>query len=1270
LGEGFLDYPFEDLGPEGFQQFCQALLLKEFPKLQCFPVAQPDGGRDGLTYLQETRNAKFMVFQVKFARKPLSEQDPHKWLAAILEQEAPKIQTLIPRGASRFLLLTNIPGTSHLDAGSMDRVKATMEKSIEVPSDCWWRDDLSRRLDNAWDLKWAYPALMRGPDLLRAVIESGLSEQRDRRESAVRAFLRYQFSQDEEVRFRQVDLQRNLLDLFIDVPITFRDPLADKRQFFHFKTVQNTFHSRHQSELRIEDDIEFDARSGPDHGLIDSGNDEHMGAAAALLKPSMQQAFPCLVLEGAPGQGKSTISQYICQVHRIRLLRESTANVDPAHLASPMRLPIKVDLRDLATWLGKKDPFDIGATMAPQNWAKTLEAFLAAQISYQSGATHFTVDDVLAVSKISAVLLVFDGLDEVADHARRKDVVEELTRGVQRLQENAASLQVIITSRPAAFANSPGMPHNLFPHFQLLSLPKSYVLLYADRWMRARQLEPRQAGEFRSILKEKLDQPHLRDLARNPMQLTILLSLILTKGSSLPDKRTALYDDYIGLFFSREATKSTTVRDHRDLLIDIHRYLGWLLHSESELGNSRASISLDRLQSVLTTYLTKEDQDTAVVGQLFTGIMERVVALVSRVEGTVEFEVQPLREYFAACHLYYTSPQSSAGKEQGGSTPDRFEALSRNFYWLNVTRFFAGCYRKGELPSLVEGIEDLINSEGFAYLDYPRLLATTLLSDWVFTQVPRSIKKIVERSLDSNGIRYVIAPQWTRRPRGKSNVLSLPPKCGRDELIVKCFELLAEQPTPEFCSQLVDIIRSNSENNTVVATLWKQRLLALPKNLKLLWLEFGIALEILPTISLTELQALLLSLELSTSPEAIPILFRAGRTDYLESSEALFDAAVERILDSQIPNTSRRVESALQALNGSLELFRYSWAFRDRQPVSFAEFSEKHFGLARLIWPENVTTLSETYKSHAGCVTLARIVERESKRPMIEWATELAPWEAVIEGGRSIWGDRRALNALANLSAGIRSNQESCSSFPNLFDQSSSLARRVRYARLRSGSEKWWTEQIKLITSPNERELALLVCLTWAKSSLLLTIHDLLSSQLDMLSKEMWRQVFHSVRHCGALAHQQANDRDELDLPRTIDFRIAAVILDREELKPDVAQQMFKRSMKGLPLDNPTVREFAYLYALDREQIGTPEWKPDLATIRDCYLRGTRANTAFLRPKGKQLEIPLNVANSIAKSPTEYPISFVAAAEERLREEVTRKIVPVAKVAENERWFS
>jgi hypothetical protein len=83
--------------------------------------------------------------------------------------------------------------------------------------------------------------------------------------------------------------------------------------------------------------------------------------------------------------------------------------------------------------------------------------------------------------------------------------------------------------------------------------------------MKARNLSYKDASDFRSVLSQKLDQPHMRDLARNPMQLAILLNLIQTRGLSLPDKRTHLYDSYMELFFSREAEKSSIVPEHRGL---------------------------------------------------------------------------------------------------------------------------------------------------------------------------------------------------------------------------------------------------------------------------------------------------------------------------------------------------------------------------------------------------------------------------------------------------------------------------------------------------------------------------------------------------------------------------------------------------------------------------------------------------------------------------------------------------------------------------------
>jgi hypothetical protein len=189
-----MDYPFENLDPEKFQEFCQSLLAKEFSGMQCFPVAQPDGGRDALAYFPDASSRNFVMFQVKFVRNPFAESDPHKWLQSKIAEELPKIRNQITKGAKNFVLLTNVRGTAHPDSGSIDIISQLLNKELGIPSQCWWRDDLSRRLDNSWDLKWVHPELMTGKDLIRFIVENGLSEDKERRSSAIRAFVKDQFN--------------------------------------------------------------------------------------------------------------------------------------------------------------------------------------------------------------------------------------------------------------------------------------------------------------------------------------------------------------------------------------------------------------------------------------------------------------------------------------------------------------------------------------------------------------------------------------------------------------------------------------------------------------------------------------------------------------------------------------------------------------------------------------------------------------------------------------------------------------------------------------------------------------------------------------------------------------------------------------------------------------------------------------------------------------------------------------------------------------------
>ena len=138
-----MDYNLEALGDERFQKLCQAVLAEKFPNVQCLPVGQPDGGRDAISRL----DSGFIVFQVKYSRNP-SSKDERIAVSDVISSEKDKVKELIDRGATAYYLLTNISGTSHLDVGSIDKINDELTNAFGIPSFCWWRDDIERRLES------------------------------------------------------------------------------------------------------------------------------------------------------------------------------------------------------------------------------------------------------------------------------------------------------------------------------------------------------------------------------------------------------------------------------------------------------------------------------------------------------------------------------------------------------------------------------------------------------------------------------------------------------------------------------------------------------------------------------------------------------------------------------------------------------------------------------------------------------------------------------------------------------------------------------------------------------------------------------------------------------------------------------------------------------------------------------------------------------------------------------------------------------------------
>ncbi|MFI5756809.1 NACHT domain-containing protein [Streptomyces sp. NPDC051569] len=709
-------YLYERLGARTFQQLCNTLLAHVFTGTRCYPVGHSDGGRDAT----RQDGGDLIIYQVKWTSKPL--QSPVAWLNAAIKGEADNIRRLVKEGAKAYHLLTSVAGTAVPKRGSMDMLDEVLAKhaaTFGIPMSIWWRADIDARVDAApIELKWAYSDMLAGQDLVRYLIDGAGQAAHDHalRTLAMKV-IATQWDEDAKVKFKQVDLTSHRLeDLFIDVEaVRVAMPAAVMKHGFG------------QSEI------------------------DTLGGAADYLLGTRQ---PFTLVRGEPGQGKSTLGQYLCQLHRAAYLNgqepaeESRTSLRRVLLTDP-RLPLRIDLRDYASWLDGNDPFhDEDRPARPRPRARgSLETFIASLLSARSGGLPATVATVNDILERLPVLVVLDGLDEVARRDARERVVHEIDMFVARLR-TAFRPQVIVTTRPNVGGLAEPTPER-FETIALNRLGEKLRITYLHKWAQSRDMPEKERRSLERIFRQRSAEAHISQLADNPMQLTILLYLMHKRGNSVPANRTDLYTSYMETFLDREAEKTAAVDEHRTDLEEVTAYLGWHLQALAEKEGGNGQLPTRELRRAIMNYLFDVDKNVTLVNDLFTAVTDRVWALTSKVQGTFEFDVQPLREYFAARYLY-----EFAGADQ--RTFDRAEVLRqlvRRGYWLNTTRFFAGFSRPNELAGLVETLEEERDEDSRPR--QLRLSAWVLLADGVFSGRPRTQRRAAELFLDDLSIRFI-----------------------------------------------------------------------------------------------------------------------------------------------------------------------------------------------------------------------------------------------------------------------------------------------------------------------------------------------------------------------------------------------------------------------------------------------------------------------------------------------------------------------------------
>jgi hypothetical protein len=1088
---------------------------------------------------------------------------------------------------------------------------------------------------------------------------------------ALTAYFAHQAELEATIRFKQAELlPSSLLNLFIDVPAAIPNT-SSKADSGHLVIGYIEHLKRRLAEARDSDDIktrerlERIAAMTPSFAFPESAHQGELlyllqqsqaysGAAELLLDEQFTDHCPAVVLEGAPGQGKSTLSQYLAQLHRLRILSrdDELRQLPRRHAESAILVPFKIELRDLASWMKGQDPWS-GAGGTPHEKPRTLEGALAGHIARYSGGLEFDVSDVAFMARERPVLLILDALDEVADLEDRHQVVEEVSAAITRLRQVNSNLKVLITSRPTAVTGAPSFSRSRFQYLSLAPIPQELALEYADKWGNARNLNKSDIVEISHVLNQKMSAPHMAELAKNTMQLSILLSLIYHRGSSLPDKRTELYDAYIASFFNREVEKSQVVRKNRMLLISLHQHLAYYMHARAESNKTTGRINFDELRRVVTDYLTAHKEPADVLDDLLTGVVERVVALVSRVEGTYEFEVQPLREYFAARYLYDTAPYVPATSVGRGTKPERFEGIARNPYWMNVTRFFAGCFTVGELLDLAERVCALCDAPEMKGSIYPRSLALALLQDWVFSQSKVATEKVIDKVFDSYGIRsaYLANSEYRRSPwsTSASMEVGLSPTIGSTYLMEQRQGQVFEQPVTERTRALAYLLgQQYGVDKETLHREWLDRYRASDNEERITllriakWAEFG------PPSQQSRL------FQSERSPEVLVRLFYAGWPD-----------------PKMIP-ASRHRDVILTKLNGDDQFSMETGpgalgrALLCTMPAfwAYSVMENNHLMFRHMGVPSDLAGESEPI---ANLMQIARpLFEGEESL-----AGGLASWRYIVREVDAAFGSNWSTFLIALMSGSVTAPNDRGVGADELFSDEHSLCDRVRAAKRRGKNVDWWKRQLHSATVDAEKERWLATAYCWAEAETLRALWDDAESLLDSLPESSFARLADLARH----AFPHVSKRAHLEVPFTASWiratdatsRMLALFFHRLPEGTAKDRVLLKRNANGA---HPLLAHSVLTYAWERHLQRVIDEKQFLSVVGRYYRPGVFSEHGFPLPSStSEKRAVRDVADKILSNAGSMPDGLILAAEQVLRS-TSRKPRPVLRTAEKEKWFS
>jgi hypothetical protein len=665
-------YSLGEMDPHSFEHLANALAFQELGAgLSTFSPGS-DGGRDGLfegtaPFPSATDHwTGTWYIQSKHHAVHLS-TDSQKWLLDQIRSEV----TLFQKNPGRhwpdnWIIVSNVDPSGVPATGCYDAAKKLIEAANPTLANrfaIWGGAQVIRLLDKHTDVRDRYLHLMT-PGHVVAELLSLLRVDHPNIEAVTRALVISPFLDNKNTTLDQAgshqDEKPGMHEVFSELP---------------YSTLNQDFTGEVLVSLR--------------------------SAAAEVHKPADPNGFTRVrewrtspvrarawFLRGGPGQGKSTVAQFLCQIQRSALILENSMVVTPAcrelaiaiknraiqlgaYSYSP-RVPIWIDLKQYAQWIGTRADLPRGV------------------LSYMTVVLSASIEQPVLPGLLKAALgrgtwlACFDGLDEVPPDAKN-DVAAEVIKFIDEVAiQCSCDLFSICTSRPQGYSGQFDALECATVQLDLLDVNAALrCAIPVLRWNRSTS----DADTSELLLREATKNESVLNLMRTPLQSHIM-AVVIRDGGRPPERRWELFNTFYKVIHKREVNRrlpdlpvANLLSQDEHLLRTVHNRVGFLLHAHCErAAGAETSITREEFLSLVRrTVLQLHDCDK-MVATVMRASTDRLVLINTPEDGSLlRFDVRQLQEFFAGEQVYVEVGADELRR--------RFAIIGADAHWREVVHF-------------------------------------------------------------------------------------------------------------------------------------------------------------------------------------------------------------------------------------------------------------------------------------------------------------------------------------------------------------------------------------------------------------------------------------------------------------------------------------------------------------------------------------------------------------------------------------------------------